>query len=76
MRRDALDRAFDLREAEIEADAEVRSELGKDNRFAFEATQDTSKKLQEDEKTLVKEMRDLEKKIAAGTITDEEIKRC
>ena len=35
MRRDALDRAFDLREAEIEADAEVRSELGKDNRFAF-----------------------------------------
>ena len=26
MRRDALDRAFDLREAEIEADAEVKSE--------------------------------------------------
>ena len=73
MRRDALDRAFDLREAEIEADAEVRSELGKDNRFAFEATQDTMKKLQEDEKTLVKEISDLEKKQAAGTITDEEI---
>jgi hypothetical protein len=73
MRRDALDRAFDLREAEIEADAEVRSELGKDNRFAFEATQDTMKKLQEDEKTLVKEIADLEKKQAAGTITDEEI---
>ena len=73
MRRDALDRAFDLREAEIEADAEVRSELGKDNRFAFEATQDTMKKLQEDEKTLVKEISDLEKKQADGTITDEEI---
>ncbi len=73
MRRDALDRAFDLREAEIEADAEVRSELGKDNRFAFEATQDTMKKLQEDEKTLVKEIADQEKKQADGTITDEEI---
>ena len=73
MRRDALDRAFDLREAEIEADAEVRSELGKDNRFAFEATQDTMKKLQDDEKGLIKEISDLEKKQTEGTITDEEI---
>ena len=73
MRRDALDRAFDLREAEIEADAEIKSEMGKDNRFAFEATQDTMKKLQEDEKGLIKEISDLEKKQTEGTITDEEI---
>jgi len=73
MRRDALDRAFDLREAEIEADAEIRSEMGKDNRFAFEATQDTMKKLQDDEKGLIKEISDLEKKQTEGTITDEEI---
>ena len=73
MRRDALDRAFDLREAEIEADAEIKSEMGKDNRFAFEATQDTMKKLQDDEKGLIKEISDLEKKQTKGTITDEEI---
>ena len=73
MRRDALDRAFDLREAEIEADAEIKSEMGKHNRFAFEATQDTMKKLQDDEKGLIKEISDLEKKQTEGTITDEEI---
>ena len=73
MRRDALDRAFDLREAEIEADAEIKSEMGKDNRFAFEATQDTMKKLQDDEKGLIKEISDLEKKQTDGSITDEEI---
>ena len=66
---DVLDRAADIFEAQIEADAES----GKDNRFAFEATQDTMKKLQGDEKTLVKEIAELEKKQTEGTITDEEI---
>ncbi len=51
-----------INSGEIEADAEIKSEMGKDNRFAFEATQDTMKKLQDDEKGLIKEISDLEKK--------------
>ena len=68
-KRDVLDRAADIFETQIEAGAEA----GKDNRFAFEATQDTMKKLQGDEKILVKEIAELEKKQTEGTITDEEI---
>ena len=66
---DVLDRAADIFEAQIEADAES----GKDNRFAFEATQDTMKKLQGDEKKLVSDIAALEKKQTEGTITTEEI---
>ena len=66
---DVLDRAADIFEAQIEAEAES----GKDTRFAFEATQDTMKKLQSDEKELVAKIAELEKKQTDGTITDEEI---
>jgi len=66
---DVLDRAADIFEAQIEASAEA----GKDNRFAFEATQDTMKKLQSDEKELVAKIAELEKKQTDGTITTEEI---
>jgi hypothetical protein len=66
---DVLDRAADIFEAQIEADAES----GKDNRFAFEATQDTMKKLQGDEIEINSKIEELTTKQTDGTITDEEI---
>ena len=68
-KRDVLDRAADIFETQIEAGAEA----GKDNRFAFEATQDTMKKLQNDEITITARIDELTKKQADGSITDIEI---
>ena len=68
-KRDVLDRAADIFETQIEAGAEA----GKDNRFAFEATQETMKKLQGDEITINTRIEELTKKQSDGTITDIEI---
>jgi hypothetical protein len=68
-KRDVLDRAADIFETQIEAGAEA----GKDNRFAFEATQETMKKLQDDEITINTRIEELTKKQGDGTITDIEI---
>jgi len=67
-KRDVLDRAADIFEAQIDAKGEAGS-----NRFAFEATQETMKKLQNDEKEINAKIAELEKKQSEGTITDEEI---
>jgi hypothetical protein len=68
-KRDVLDRAADIFETQIEAGAEA----GKDNRFAFEATQETMKKLQGDEIEINQRIEELTKKQSDGTITDVEI---
>ena len=68
-KRDVLDRAADIFEAQIDATAES----GKDNRFAFEATQETMKKLQGDEIEINTRIEELTKKQSDGTITDIEI---
>ena len=68
-KRDVLDRAADIFETQIEAGAEA----GKDNRFAFEATQETMKKLQGDEIEINQRIEELTKKQGDGTITDIEI---
>jgi len=68
-KRDVLDRAADIFETQIEAGAEA----GKDNRFAFEATQETMKKLQGDEIEINTRIEELTKKQGDGTITDIEI---
>ena len=70
MRRDALDRAFDLRQAEIEADAEIKS-AGQDE-FAFSAAQRRMEELQGKENTLTDRISVLEKKQKDGTISVEE----
>jgi hypothetical protein len=70
MRRDALDRAFDLREAEIEADAEIKS-AGQDE-FAFSAAQRRMEELQGKENTLTDRISVLEKKKEDGSISVEE----
>ena len=70
MRRDALDRAFDLREAEIEADAEIKS-AGQDE-FAFSAAQKRMEELQGKENTLTDRISVLEKKKEDGSISVEE----
>jgi len=67
-KRDVLDRAADLFEAEIDAKGELGS-----NKFAFEATQETMKKLQSDEIEINSKIEELTAKQADGTITDEEI---
>jgi len=68
-KRDVLDRAADIFETQIEAGAEA----GKDNRFAFEATQETMRKLQGDEIEINQRIEELTKKQSDGTITDVEI---
>ena len=69
-KRDVLDRAADIFETQIEAGAEA----GKDNRFAFEATQETMKKLQGDEITINARIEELEtKKGTEEGLTDIEI---
>ncbi len=68
-KRDVLDRAADIFETQIEAGAEA----GKDNRFAFEATQETMKKLQDGEIEINARIEELTKKQGAGTITDIEV---
>ena len=65
MRRDALDRAFDLRQAEVEADAEIKS-AGQDE-FAFEASQRRMEDLQGKENILTDRISVLEKKQKDGT---------
>ena len=69
-KRDVLDRAADIFETQIEAGAEA----GKDNRFAFEATQETMKKLQGDEIEINQRIEELEtKKGTEEGLTDIEI---
>jgi len=69
-KRDVLDRAADIFETQIEAGAEA----GKDNRFAFEATQETMKKLQDGEIEINARIEELEtKKGTAEGLTDIEI---
>ena len=65
MRRDALDRAFYLRQAEVEADAEIKS-AGQDE-FAFEASQRRMEDLQGKENILTDRISVLEKKQKDGT---------
>ena len=68
---DVLDRASDIFQTQIEADAEAAGNTGP--QFAFQATQETMKNLQETEKTLNAEIKALEDKQIKGTISDEEI---
>ena len=68
---DVLDRASDIFQTQIEADAEAAGNTGP--QFAFQATQETMKNLQETEKTLNAEIKALEDKQINGTISDEEI---
>ena len=55
---DVLDRASDIFQTQIEADAEAAGNTGP--QFAFQATQETMKNLQETEKTLNAEIKALE----------------
>ena len=68
---DVLDRASEIYRARLEADAEKAGSTGP--QFAFQATQETMKNLQETEKTLNAEIKALEDKQIKGTISDEEI---
>ena len=68
---DVLDRASDIFQTQIEADAEAAGNTGP--QFAFQATQETMKSLQDTEKTLNAEIKALEDKQINGTISDEEI---
>ena len=70
MRRDALDRAFDLRQAEIEADAKIKS-AGQDE-FAFSAAQRRMEDLQGKENTLTDRINELKIKDKDGSISVEE----
>ena len=70
MRRDALDRAFDLRQAEVEADAEIKS-AGQDE-FAFEASQRRMEDLQGKENILTDRINELKIKDKDGSISVEE----
>jgi len=70
MRRDALDRAFDLRQAEIEADAEIKS-AGQDE-FAFSAAQRRMEELQGKESVISDRISVLQEKEKDGTISVEE----
>ena len=68
---DVLDRASDIFQTQIEADAEAAGNTGP--QFAFQATQETMKKLQGDEIEINQRIEELTKKQSDGTITDVEI---
>ena len=70
-KRDVLDRAADIFEAQIDADATAK---GSNSKFAFEATQETMKKLQGDEIEINQRIEELEtKKGTEEGLTDIEI---